>query len=142
VSAFGAPGRAAPLVESYPPVAESVARARCALARLASGRGAAVEKIDAIRLAVSEAMTSAVVQGDGDGGEIRVRAAVVEDALAVSIDADRAGLPMIRPTPGLGPGVGLALIAHATDELAIAKHSTGGTELRMRFGLGGVSLQT
>jgi anti-sigma regulatory factor (Ser/Thr protein kinase) len=142
VYAWEASGPVEPLVESYPPVAESVTRARRALARLAAACGAAVDQIDAIRLAVSEAMTNAVVQGDGAQAPIHVRAAVVEDALAVSIDADRAPLLPIRDDAGLGPGVGLALIAHATDELAIAKRSTGGTQVRMRFGLGGVSPRT
>jgi anti-sigma regulatory factor (Ser/Thr protein kinase) len=142
VSAWQASGPIEPLVESYPPVAESVARARRALARLAAACGAAVEQIDCIRLAVSEAMTSAVVEGEGAGEPIRVRATVIEDALAVSIAAERSRLPAIRTVPGLGPGVGLALIAHATDELAIGKHAAGGTELRMRFGLGSVSPQT
>ena len=131
-----------PLVKSYPPVAESVGCARRALARLASAGGAAAETIDAIRLAVSEAMTNAVLQGGGGSQPIRVRAAVVDDALAVSIDADRAQLPSMEPGRGLGAGVGLALIAHATDEMAIAKRSSGGTELRMRFGLRGVSPRT
>lgn len=123
-------------------MAESVACARRALARLASAAGAAADRLDAIRLAVSEAMTNAVLQA-GDGGQpIRVRAAVLDDALAVSIDADRSQLPAIEPGRGLGAGVGLALIAHATDELAIAKRSSGGTELRMLFGLRAVSPRT
>lgn len=128
-----------PLVESYLPVAASVAKARRALARLASAYGAAVGQIDAVRLAVSEAMTRAVLQGHGGEGPIRVRAAVVDDALAVSIADDWSGLAPSEPVSGLRPSVGLALIAHATDELAIANRPTGGTELRMRFALGGVS---
>jgi anti-sigma regulatory factor (Ser/Thr protein kinase) len=131
-----------PLVETYPAVADSVPLARRALARLASACGAAADQIDAVRLAVSEAMTNAVVQGSGTGGGIRVRAAVAEDGLAVSIDDN---LSWIRPgpaEPNLGPGLGLALIAHATDELAIAKRPSGGTELRMRFALADVSPRT
>ncbi len=119
-----------------------MARARRALARMAAARGAPTVQIDAIRLAVSEAMTNAVVQSEGSGPDIRVRAAVIDDALSVSIDADRSQLPPLRPAPGLCGGVGLALIAHASDELAIAKRSGGGTEVRMRFGLGGVSPRT
>lgn len=129
-----------PLVETYPPAVESIARARRALARLAAARGAAVEQIDAIRLAVSEAMTKAV-RADGDG-RIQLRAAVVDDGLAVSIDADRFELASLTPETELGPGVGLALIADAADELAIAKRASGGTEVRMRFGLGRLSPQT
>jgi anti-sigma regulatory factor (Ser/Thr protein kinase) len=131
-----------PLVKAYPPVAESVGCARRTLTRLASAAGAAAEKVEAIRLAVSEAMTNAVLESRGGDRAIRVQAAVVDDALAVSIDADRSQLPAIDPDRGLGAGVGLALIAHAADELAIAKRSSGATELRMRFGLRGVSPRT
>jgi anti-sigma regulatory factor (Ser/Thr protein kinase) len=137
VSTPHASGPVEPWVASYPTVVESIACARRALARLASARGAAADKIDAIRLAVSEAMTNAVLQGDGDDGQIHIRAAASASTLAVSIDADRSQLPPLRPAGGLGAGVGLALMAHATDELAIEKRSSGGTEVRMLFGLDG-----
>lgn len=126
-----------PLIETYPTVAESVTTARRALARLASACGAAIEQIDAVRLAVSEAMTNAVLKGQGGEGEIQVRAALVEDALSVSIDDDCSGPVPIRL--GLSPAVGLALIAHASDQLAISHRSSGGTELRMRFDFARVS---
>jgi stage II sporulation protein AB (anti-sigma F factor) len=142
VSAWHLQAPVEPLSETYPPVAESVTRARRSLARLASACGAAVDQIDAIRLAVSEAMTNAVLHGDGGEDGIRLHAAVVDDALAVSIDADRSQLPSIRADAGLGSGLGLALIAHASDELAIAHRPSGGSEVRMRFGLGAVSPRT
>jgi stage II sporulation protein AB (anti-sigma F factor) len=123
------------LVETYPAEADSVATARRALARLASAYGAAADQIDAIRLAISEAMTNAVLHGSGTAGRIRVRAELVEGTLAVSVDDDRSRLLPDGSLGALGPGLGLALIAHASDELAIAKRSAGGTALRMRFGL-------
>src|SRR5947209_14352664 len=95
------------LVETYPAVADSVPLARRALVRLASACGAAADQIDAIRLAVSEAMTNAVVDGSGSDGGIRLRASVVDGGLAVSIDDDRPrGLPF-RGGLDLGPGLGL-----------------------------------
>jgi anti-sigma regulatory factor (Ser/Thr protein kinase) len=125
---------ALPLTESYPPVAASVPLARRALAELAIASGAAGEQLDAVRLAVSEAMTNAVVRSQG---RIQVSAAPRGDGLAVSITDDgvvpRAGL--IGQDKASGRAWGLALIAEATDQLAIARQPTGGTEVRMRFGL-------
>ena len=43
-------------------------------------------------------------------------------------------------TPGLG--MGLALIANAADGLVVLRRSSGGTELRMRFGIGDVEDST
>jgi anti-sigma regulatory factor (Ser/Thr protein kinase) len=80
-------------------------------------------------------MTNAVLHGSGTAGRIRVRAELVEGTLAVSVDDDRSRLLPDGSLGALGPGLGLALIAHASDELAIAKRSAGGTALRMRFGL-------
>jgi hypothetical protein len=125
----------APLAKTYPPVAASVPRARWALAELAIASGAAGEQLDAVRLAVSEAMTSAVVRSEG---QIRVTAAAAADGLDVSI-ADDGVLrqpDLIGQKGGSGPAWGLSLIAHSADQLAIAKRPAGGTELRMHFGLG------
>lgn len=126
---------AAPIAEIYPPVAASVPRVRRAMAELAIASGAAGEQLDAVRLAVSEAMTSAVVRSEG---QIRVTASAGAGGLDVSIGDDGAvGQPaLIGQESGSGPAWGLALIARTTDELAIVKRPAGGTELRMHFGLG------
>jgi anti-sigma regulatory factor (Ser/Thr protein kinase) len=124
-----------PLAESYPPVAASVPLARRALVDLALTSGAAGDQVDAVRLAVSEAMTNAVMRSCGD---IRVTGALAGDGLAVSI-ADDGAIPRRalfgQSEASEGRAWGLALIAQATDELAIAHQPAGGTELRMRFGL-------
>jgi anti-sigma regulatory factor (Ser/Thr protein kinase) len=126
----------APLAKSYPAVADSVPRARWALAELAIASGAAGEQLDAVRLAVSEAMTSAVVRS---AGHIRVTAAAASaGGLDVSI-ADDGVLRdpgLIGQKGGSGPAWGMSLIAQSTDQLAIARRPAGGTELRMHFGLG------
>jgi anti-sigma regulatory factor (Ser/Thr protein kinase) len=120
--------------ESYPAVPESVPEARQAVVGLASEVGASDEQVDAIRLATSEAVTNAVVHAyDGIPGLVHVRAEVAQNAIAVSVSDDGAGL---RPRlERRGIGLGLALIAAAADEMAIATRPGGGTELRMRFAL-------
>ena len=47
---------------------------------------------------------------------------------------DGSGLSARSTKPGLG--MGLALIACVTDYFAVVKRSGGGTEIRMRFGIG------
>jgi anti-sigma regulatory factor (Ser/Thr protein kinase) len=131
------------MTECYPTVPDSVPRARRTLARLALAYGAPAEQTDAVRLAVSEAMTNAVLRATGARGRIRVKASVAADELAVSIADDG---PVATPRdplgphrPGLSASLGLALIATSTAELAIARPAAGGMELQMRFGLKGPS---
>jgi anti-sigma regulatory factor (Ser/Thr protein kinase) len=133
---------AVPLSRSYPAVPDSVPRARRTLSTLAAASGAAVEQIEAVRLAVSEAMTGAVVRCIDARRSIRVSAALEANQLAVEISDD--GTEPSNPaehSSGLS-GLGLALIAHASDEVAIAKRPLGGTELRMRFRLRGLNRRT
>jgi serine/threonine-protein kinase RsbW len=123
------------VAESYPAVPESVPRARQAVVGLAAQAGASEAEIDAIRLATSEALTNAVLHAyDGAPGLVHVRAALAAGALSVIIGDDGAGL---RPrVDRLGMGLGLTLIAEATEELAIVKRPGGGVELHMRFPVG------
>ena len=54
-------GEQEPLNRAWPAVPESVAAARSAVAQYASVRGASADVLDAIRVAVSEAFTNAVL---------------------------------------------------------------------------------
>ncbi|MBV9800040.1 MAG: ATP-binding protein [Solirubrobacterales bacterium] len=122
------------LDESYPADPASVPRARTTLARFAASAGATPEQLESIEMAVSEALTNAVVHAYGDDpGDIHVVAAVAGAELWILIADDGRGMRARAGSPGLG--VGLALIAHAADGFAVAKRSTGGTELQMRFRL-------
>jgi anti-sigma regulatory factor (Ser/Thr protein kinase) len=119
---------------SYPAVADSVPRAREALSKFAQSVGVRGDQLDAIRLAVSEAATNAVVHAyEGDAGQIQVDAALGSGDLWVLVADDGYGMRPRIDSPGLG--VGLALISQVCDEFAIAKSASGGTEVRMRFGL-------
>lgn len=127
------PGEA--LNESYPAVPEAVPVARQALARVAAGAGAADDRLDDIRLAVSEALTNAVVHAyrGGEAGPLRVTAAVAADELWVLISDDGRGLHAWNDSRGLG--IGLSLISRLSDDFAIVARASGGTEVQMRFDL-------
>ena len=101
----------------------------------AARNGATDDQLESIRLAISEAVTNAIIHGYHDGGgTIQITAAVTADGLWVLVADDGGGFQMPSATPGLGWG--MPLIAHASDEFVIAERAYGGTELRMRFTLG------
>ena len=122
------------LTESYPAVAASIPHIRAALAALARAAGASEEKVEAVQLAASEALTNAVVHAyRGGTGEVQVTAAANDGELWMLIADDGCGLDVRSRRPGLG--MGLALIACMADYFAVVKRSGGGTEVRMRFAI-------
>jgi serine/threonine-protein kinase RsbW len=123
------------LNESYPAVPEAVPIARRALSAVAAAAGASGERLDEIRLAVSEALTNAVVHAyrDGDSGRLHVTAAVASGELWVLIGDDGRGLHAWNDTRGLG--IGLSLISGLSDDFAMVTRASGGTEVQMRFDL-------
>jgi serine/threonine-protein kinase RsbW len=123
------------LTEKYPAVADSVPRARSAVAEFAGKTGMAKDRIDGLRLAVSEAVTNVVRHAYPErSGSVAVTASRASNELWVLV-ADR-GCGHQAPSVNPGLGFGLGIIAHECDELVIAERSEGGTELRMRFLLG------
>jgi serine/threonine-protein kinase RsbW len=124
------------LSESYPAVAGSVPRARNDVVAFAAQRGATERQREAIRLAVSEAVSNVVLHaynGGGDGGRVHVTAQVAARELWILISDEGRGFQAPAHNPGLGWG--LPLIAHMSDRLEIAERAEGGTEVRMRFPL-------
>jgi anti-sigma regulatory factor (Ser/Thr protein kinase) len=120
--------------KAYAAIPSSVAAARNELADFAVAAGISRERLDGVRLAVSEALSNVVLHAyRGEPGEIRLTASVAGGELWILIADEGVGLLPRIDGPGLG--LGLVLIAHETDELTIAKGATGGTELRMRFNL-------
>ncbi len=123
------------LSRSYPALAESVPCARTAVTGLAADAGADDERLEAIRLAVSEAFTNAVRHAYPDGrGLVHVTAVVAEGMLTLLIADDGCGLRRSSRTPGLGWG--LALISDASDSFTLTERADGGTEARISFQLG------
>ena len=120
---------------SYEAVPGAVPTARKALTDFVSEAGAEEERLQEVRLAVSEAITNAVLHAyrEGEAGEVQVNASYIEGELWVLV-ADRGhGLRPRERSPGLG--LGLALIAGLADEFQILSRGSGGTEVRMRFDL-------
>jgi anti-sigma regulatory factor (Ser/Thr protein kinase) len=119
-------------MRSYRAESTSVADARRDLADFAAGHGLDGEILDGFRTAVSEAVTNAVIHAYRDQpGEVHVTAAVTGSELWVLVADDGCGFQTPARTPGLGWG--LALIAHAAEELVLAERAERGTEVRMRF---------
>ncbi|HTU86208.1 MAG TPA: ATP-binding protein [Solirubrobacteraceae bacterium] len=123
------------LNESYPALPEAVPVAREALTSVAAMAGAGGERLEEIRLAVSEALTNAVVHAyrNGAAGRFHVTAAVASGELWVLIGDDGRGMHAWNDSNGLG--IGLALISGLSDDFAIVTRATGGTEVQMRFDL-------
>jgi anti-sigma regulatory factor (Ser/Thr protein kinase) len=123
------------LNQSYPAVPEAVPLARGALADVAAAAGAGGERLEEIRLAVSEALTNAVVHAyrGGEPGHFHVTAAVASGELWVLVSDDGRGLHAWNDSRGLG--IGLSLISGLSDDFAIVTRATGGTEVQMRFDL-------
>jgi anti-sigma regulatory factor (Ser/Thr protein kinase) len=122
------------LNRSYPAVAASVRQARAAVAELAQAAGASPDKLDSIRLAVSEAVSNAVLHAyPAEPGQILVTAALAGSEFWVLVADDGGGLGTSSAKAGLG--VGLTLIAQEADDFTIGPRATRGVEVRMRFDL-------
>jgi len=127
-------GRGQTLSHTFPAVADSVPRAREALSTFARDAGASAEQLDSIRLAVSEAATNVVVHAyEDDPGRMLLDAGLSAGELWVLIADDGLGMRPQIQSPGLG--FGLSLMSQVCDEFEIAKRSSGGLEVRMRFAL-------
>jgi serine/threonine-protein kinase RsbW len=120
------------LSETYPAVAASIKRARWTVAEFATRSGINGEALDAIRLAVSEAVTNVVLHAYRDRtGAFHLNAAVAGEELWVLVADDGCGYKTPSQQPGLGWG--LTIIAKQSTEYVITERATGGTEVRMRF---------
>ena len=87
-----------------------------------------------VALAVSEAITNAVVHAyrDGDAGDVRVVACAEPHRLVVVVRDYGCGMLPNPDSPGLG--LGLAVIGRVASELNIERPDEGGgTRLRMSF---------
>jgi anti-sigma regulatory factor (Ser/Thr protein kinase) len=112
---------------SYPAIPGSVSVARDLVAGVADRGGASEERLESVRLAVSEALTNAVQRDDG--GEVHVMATVTGGQLAVQVADDGCDSP--------GMGFGLTLIAACSDHFMVGTTPSGGVQIDMRFDLEG-----
>jgi anti-sigma regulatory factor (Ser/Thr protein kinase) len=120
------------LSRDYSAVADSVPLARRALVAVARSAGADDDQLEAVSLAVSEALTNAVIHAyPNSAGRIHVDAWTGQDEFVVEIADDGLGFQTHTNTPGLGMGLGL--ISQVTDDFTIRQPHSGGTAVRMHF---------
>ncbi len=122
------------LRRALPAIPSSVTALRHEVADFVTAAGVGEAVVTGVKLAVSEAVTNAVVHAYVNAdrpGEVRVRACVDDDEVQITVSDDGCGMVPRLDSPGLG--VGLPFIAHTADTLDIDHNDGGGTELRMSF---------
>ena len=108
-------------------------RVRRAVGEVADGR---IGDVEGLRLAVSEAVTNAVVHAYRDRptgappGIVHVRAWFADGELLISVSDEGVGMKPREDSPGAG--VGLALMAQLADRLEIHQRPVG-TRLVLHF---------
>ena len=123
----------AQLRERRPATPDSIQPLRRAVVELAAARGASQDQLENIALAVSEAVSNAVMHAyveEERPGTVAVEALVRDDALDVAVCDEGRGLLPREDSPGLGWG--LALIDRIAEQLRLDE-SGPGVRLQMRF---------
>ena len=124
---------------SLPADPRSVAVIRSGVRQFAREHGAPHETVQALALAVSEAVTNAVVHGfvGEDPGTVGATVEVAPDEMVVTVFDDGRGMQPRPDSPGLG--MGLPLIGQMTASLDIRpRDDAKGTEICMTFDAPGV----
>jgi anti-sigma regulatory factor (Ser/Thr protein kinase) len=114
------------LRQRLPAHAQSVSRARCAVAEFATAQGALDGSLWAIKLAVSEAVTNAIVhasRGSDPADVLALEVDVCEGVLRVSVCDGGLGMRPRLDSPGVG--LGLGLIATLTEHVEIVETDPG-----------------
>ena len=121
--------------QTWPARPEHVSDARRFVTDVAAHAGMPAPVLDAVRLAVSEAVANAVLHGyrHGPRGSVTVRTEARNESLRVVVCDDGCGMSPRSDSPGAG--LGLPLIAEVADTLSVANADGGGTELCMEFAL-------
>ncbi|MDX6680456.1 MAG: serine/threonine-protein kinase RsbW [Solirubrobacteraceae bacterium] len=122
------------LRRALPAVPSTVTALRGEAAAFVMAAGFGEPLLSGVKLAVSEAVTNAVIHAYVDAtqpGEVRLLVSLECDGVRVTVSDDGCGMVPRLDSPGLG--VGLPFIAHAADTLDIVHNAGGGTELQMSF---------
>ena len=122
------------LKRALPAVPSTVTALRGDVAAFMTAAGLGEPLLSGVKLAVSEAVTNAVMHAYVDAdqpGVVRLHATVDDERVHVTVSDDGCGMLPRLDSPGLG--VGLPFIAHTADSLDIGHSAAGGTELRMSF---------
>jgi serine/threonine-protein kinase RsbW len=123
-------------VQSWPARPEYVGSARRAASIAALRAGAETPVQDAVRLAVSEAVSNVIVHGyrqAPESGNFTVSVEWDLDLLWVTVRDHGCGMQPRMDSPGAG--LGLPLIANVTDSFSVTDLPEGGTEVCMTFPL-------
>ena len=116
---------------TFPGTPLGVAAARAEVEAIARECGLEGLALGAVKVAVNEAVTNAVVHAYAQrDGEIGLTVAVNGERLTVTVVDTGGGLTPRADSPGLG--VGLPLIAQLADHLDVRSDDSG-TEIRMSF---------
>lgn len=130
--------REANLHHRLPARPENVAPLRHEIASYALDRGASQRQREDIALAVSEAITNAVLHAYADHdrpGDVDVSAWVHDRCLEVVVSDDGSGIVPRPVSPGLG--LGLGLIGQTAERLWLEqRESVPGTRVQMSFSIG------
>ena len=118
-----------------PASSTSVPLGRRAAAQFAEEVGCRPETLWRVRLAVSEALSNAVLHAyepeDVASAEITLQAQAHADRVVVAVVDRGTGMRARSDSPGVG--LGLGIIASSCDELELDTDSSGGTIVRMIF---------
>jgi serine/threonine-protein kinase RsbW len=122
-------------VQSWPAEPEHVGPARRLVSAAARRAGAKDPVLDAVRLAVSEAVSNVVVHGyrDSPDGAFTVAVEWADDELSVTVRDEGCGMQPRADSPGAG--LGLPLIANLAESFSVTAPPGGGTEVTMTFSL-------
>lgn len=125
------------LTQRLPARPESVAALRRAVDDYAASGGIGERQREDIALAVSEALSNAVVHAYADRdepGHVRIDAWIGEGMLQVCVSDDGVGMTPRVDSPGLG--LGLALMGQVADRLRLEDSAPRpGLRVRMTFAL-------
>jgi serine/threonine-protein kinase RsbW/stage II sporulation protein AB (anti-sigma F factor) len=108
---------------------------RSAVAAFAGSAGVVEPLLSSVKLAVSEAVTNAVLHAyvGKRPGPVHLGAWIDDDCLVIEVSDEGGGMMPRLDSPGLG--VGLPFIADTADSLDITSAPGGGAQLRMAFDL-------
>ena len=122
---------------SAPALADNVPQLRQAVVDFACVNGVGESVVVDLRLAISEALTNAVVHAYhryAQPGCVRVSASIERDWIELRVADDGSGFAPRNDSPGLG--LGIPLISRLADEVELRRPpDVDGTEVRMRFRL-------
>jgi serine/threonine-protein kinase RsbW len=122
-------------VQSWPASPEHVGDARRAASAAARRAGADDPVLDAVRLAVSEAVSNVVVHGyrGRASGAFVVAVEWERDELRITVRDEGCGMQPRADSPGAG--LGLPLIANLAETFSVTAPPDGGTQVTMTFSL-------